>query len=52
MSTGYFSQKDRAKLGEEGEPNKVYFAQKMRSNRYYQNNRSSFSRTPLLVSAA
>jgi len=49
MSTGYFSQKQRAKLGEERDPDKVYFAQKMKSNRYYQNIRSRISRrTPLL----
>lgn len=35
---------EKAKLGEDGVPNKVYFAQKMRSNRYCQNNRSCFSR--------
>lgn len=53
MSTGYFSQKERAKLGEEWETNRVYFAQKMKSNRYNQNNRSWFGRrTPILFTAA
>lgn len=37
MSTGYFSQKEREKLGEELESNEIYFAQKTKSNRYYQN---------------
>lgn len=53
MSTSYFRQKERAKVGEEEEPKKVYFAQKIKSNRYYQNNRSWFGRrTPLLAITA